>query len=300
MAPEEDPASGHTVLPTTARIKHLFEGVSCHAPAMTSEPVRDSPGVAVVTGGARGIGRGIAERLVAQGRPVVVTDVDVDAVAATAREIGAVEGMGQDVRDPASHAEVARAALRHGPLTAWFNNAGVGDDGRLADLSEESCRRLVDINLQGVVWGMRAALEAFGARGGDVVNTASLSAHGPVPGLSLYAATKAAVVSLTMSVAAEADPGVRVHALCPDGVDTDLVKAMDDSGMGKQLVFSGGRILTVDEVAEEAVGMLGSQRVVRTLPARRGALMRVSTLAPSVARRSMGIFAAQGRRAIRR
>ena len=80
---------------------------------------------------------------------------------------------------------------------------------------------------------MRAALEAFGPEGGDVVNTASLSGLGPVPGLSVYAATKAAVVSLSTSVHAETPRNVRVHALCPDGVDTAMVDGMDPRGMAQ-------------------------------------------------------------------
>ncbi|MDN4171540.1 SDR family oxidoreductase [Nocardioides sp. SOB77] len=253
----------------------------------------------VVTGAARGIGRGIAELMVARGHRVVVTDVDGEGAARTAREIGAVEGIAQDVRDPASHADAAEAAARHGELVAWFANAGVGDDGVLADLTDEQVRRLVEVNLLGAVWSTRAALAAFGSRGGDVVLTASLSGLGPVPGLSLYAATKAAVVSLAASVSLEAPRGVRVHALCPDGVDTAMVAEMRQDGLAKRLVTSGGRMLTVEETARAAVDLVGSRRVVRTLPGWRGAAMRVGQLAPSVSGPALAAFAAQGRRRLR-
>ena len=189
-------------------------------------------GSAVVTGGARGIGRGIAERLVSRGYAVVVTDVDGPAAQACAEEIGAAEGLALDVRDPQAHRDAAAAAGRHDALTAWFNNAGVGDDGTVAELSDEAVRRLVEVNLLGTLWGMRAALAAFGPRGGDVVNTASLSGLGPVPGYSVYAATKAGIVSVSMSAAAEAPRGVRVHALCPDGVQTALLDAQTAGGSG--------------------------------------------------------------------
>lgn len=264
-------------------------------PSVTSELTS-----CVVTGAARGIGRGIAQRLIADGHRVVITDVDREAVVQTAAEIGAAEGIAQDVRDPASHATVAAAAARHGVLTAWFNNAGVGDDGALVELSEEVVRRLVEVNLLGVIWGTRAALDAFGAGGGDVVNTASLSGLGPVPGLSVYAATKAAVVSLTMSVNAETPRNVRIHAVCPDGVDTEMVRAMKADGMGRRLVSSGGRMLTVEEIVEQTVDLVGSRRVIRTVPAWRGALMRVSSLSPSTAPAALRLIAAQGKRAIRK
>jgi NAD(P)-dependent dehydrogenase (short-subunit alcohol dehydrogenase family) len=257
-----------------------------------------SPVSAVVTGGARGIGRGIAELLVARGYRVVLTDVDAGGAVRTAAEIGAAAGLGHDVRDPAAHAVVAAEAARHGVLTAWFNNAGVGDDGTLAELSEEAVRRLVEVNLLGTLWGMRAAVAAFGEAGGDIVNTASLAGLGPVPGYSVYAASKAAIVSATMSVDAETPAGVRVHAVCPDGVQTAMLDAQTPGGLGSALVHSGGPILGVDTVAAEAVGLIGSRRVVRSVPGWRGGVVRVAALAPGVAKRGTGLFAAQGRRAI--
>jgi NAD(P)-dependent dehydrogenase (short-subunit alcohol dehydrogenase family) len=254
----------------------------------------------VVTGGARGIGRGIAELMVARGHHVVVTDIDGEAAARTAAEIGAAEGLAQDVREPASHRAAVAAAARHGALTAYFNNAGVGFDGNLVDLSEEQARALVEINLLGAIWGTRAAVDAFGDAGGDVVITASLSGLGPVPGLSVYAATKAAVVSLATSVNLETPRRVRTHALCPDGVATQMVADMDPSGRAARLVNSGGRLLTVEQVAQAAVDLVGSRRVVRTLPGWRGAAMRGGALVPSQAGGAMALFAAQGKRALRK
>src|SRR3954449_3565328 len=211
----------------------------------------------VVTGAARGIGRGIAERMVALGFEVVVTDVDGEGARRTSEEIGAAVGLEQDVRDAAGHRFVATTASDLGQLTAWFNNAGVGDDGRLADLTDEQVRRLVEVNLLGCLWGMRAALSAFPGRG-DIVNTASLSGLGPVPGYSAYAATKAAIVSATMSVSAEAPRGVRVHALCPDGVQTALLDGQDKTGLGSQLVHSGSRVPTLAATADPPGGRAGA------------------------------------------
>ncbi|MGH3361173.1 MAG: SDR family oxidoreductase [Nocardioides sp.] len=255
----------------------------------------------VVTGGARGIGRAIAERMVARGHRVVLTDVDGDAAAATAGEIGAAEGLAQDVRDVDSHRAVVAAAARHGVLTAWFNNAGVGDDGRLSEMTDDQVRRLVEVNLLGTLWGMRAAIEAFGQAGGDIVNIASLSGLGPVPGYSVYAATKAAVVSVTMSTDAETRRGIRVHAVCPDVVQTAMLTEGHTPGsLGSRLAHSGGRILTAEEVAEEAVDLVGSHRVVLSIPRWRGALVRTSALAPSIAKKGMRLLELQGKRAIAR
>jgi NAD(P)-dependent dehydrogenase (short-subunit alcohol dehydrogenase family) len=255
---------------------------------------------AVVTGSARGIGRGIAELLVRRGYAVVVTDLDAAAARRTAGEIGAALGMGQDVRDEKSHARVLTEAQRLGELRVWVNNAGVGYDGTLAGLASEHVDALVEVNLKGVLWGMRTALGGFGPAGGDVVNVASASGLGPVPGLSVYAATKAAVVSVTMSAHVETSRQVRVHALCPDGVDTAMVEAMDPDGRAKPIVHSSGRLYTVAETAEAAVALVGTRRVVRTLPAWRGGLIRSGQLFPSQSEAAFAAFEAIGRRVMRR
>jgi NAD(P)-dependent dehydrogenase (short-subunit alcohol dehydrogenase family) len=262
-------------------------------------PGSEPRGSVVVTGGARAIGRAIGEIMVRRGHHVVLTDIDGEAVRRTAAEIGAAAGVAQDVRDEASHRAVAEEALRHGPLVAWFNNAGVGNDGTLIELPSASIEQLVQVNLMGVIWGMRAAVDAFGPGGGDVVNTASLSAHGPVPGLSVYAATKAAVVSLTTSVQVETPSRIRIHALCPDGVATPMVEAMKDEGRAKALVHSGGRLLTAEETAEAAVGLLGTSRVVRSLPGWRAVLMRFTSVTPSVSMKAERLFLWEGRRRMR-
>jgi NAD(P)-dependent dehydrogenase (short-subunit alcohol dehydrogenase family) len=256
--------------------------------------------VAVVTGGARGIGRAVAEQLVRRGYAVVVTDIDGDAARRAASEIGAAAGLEQDVRDEAGHHAVASEAARRGGLAVWVNNAGVGFDGPIAEQGSEHVRALVDVNVVGVIWGCRAAVRAM-PRGGQILNVASLSALGPVPGLSVYAATKAAVVSLTTSLDSELRKrGIRVHAICPDGVDTDLVAGMDPSGQAAALVHSGGRLLTAEETARAAVDLVGSGRVVRTVPAWRGALMRLTSVAPSMMMRMEPLLRLEGRRRMRR
>lgn len=255
---------------------------------------------AVVTGAARGIGRAIAERLVTGGYAVVVTDLDGAAAGRTAAEIGAAAGVAQDVRDEAAHHAVAAEAQRHGALKVWVNNAGVGFDGPIAEQSSERVSALVDTNLTGVIWGCRAAVAAM-AGGGQILNVASLSALGPVPGLSVYAATKAAVVSMTGSLDSELrGRGIRVRALCPDGVDTALVAGMDPAGQGAALVHSGGRLLTTEETAQAAVDLLGSHRVVRTVPTWRGGMMRLTAAAPGVMMRLEPLLRLQGRRRMRR
>ncbi|GAA1849705.1 SDR family NAD(P)-dependent oxidoreductase [Pseudonocardia ailaonensis] len=238
---------------------------------------------AVVTGAGRGIGRAIARELAGRGYRVLVTDVDGAAAEATAATIPGAKGLAYDVTDPEAAHAVAAAARELAPLGAWVANAGVGDDGTVSALEDAQVRKLVEINLLGVLWGVRAATAAFRAQrtDGEIGLVASLSGLGPVPGLSVYAATKAAVLSLGMSLHSElrAD-GIRVHTVNPDGADTALLSGMAADGQGRALVRSGV-LLTPEQVARALVGMFGTSRVVRTVPGWRGAMVRLSTLAPS-------------------
>lgn len=251
---------------------------------------RVTPGTrrsAVVTGGARGIGRAVAAELVSRGYDVLVTDLDAADAQATAAEIGAHSGTALDVTDPAANRDVAQQARAVAPLGVWVCNAGVAFDGDLSDVSDDQVRLMVEVNVLGVMWGIRAATDVFrdqsrgGVAGGQIGVLASLSALAPVPGLSVYAATKAAVLSLVTSVAAElhAD-GIGVHAVCPDGVATAMVDGFDVRG-GARAALAAGVMLTPEKVAVELVDMLGTTRICKTLPAWRGGLARTAALAPS-------------------
>jgi len=261
---------------------------------------------AVVTGGARGIGRAVALELLGRGYQVVVTDIDEAAAKATAVEIGAPLGLGLDVRDAHATRGVIEEARILAPLGAFVCNAGVAFDERLQDLTEDQIHLLVDVNVLGVVWGSRVATEVFrqqakdGVKGGDIGIVASLSAHGPVPGLSMYAATKAAALSLATSLAAELKKDrIRVHAVCPDGVDTKMVADMHQDGQARELIGSGTFLQPV-QVAHALVGMFGTKRVYRTLPVGRGVLMRVASVAPGPFMRGEPLLRRMGRRKVKK
>lgn len=261
---------------------------------------------AVVTGGARGIGRAIAIELLGRGYQVVVTDLDQAAAKATAAEIGAPLGLGLDVRDAHATRGVVEEARLLGPLGAFVCNAGVGFDGTLQELTEDQIHTLVEVNILGVVWGTRVATDVFrqqakeGVKGGDIGIVASLSSHGPVPGLSLYAATKAAALSLATSLSVELKKErIRVHAVCPDGVDTQMVAEMRQDGEARELVASG-TFLQPQQVAHSLVGMFGTRRVYRTLPASRGVMMRVASVAPGPFMRIEPLLRRAGRRKLKR
>ena len=241
-------------------------------------------GSAVVTGAARGFGLEIARRLIARGHPVVLTDVDSDALQAAAASLGPrAYGVVADVRDPDAHARVAEFAGTIAPLEVWVNNAGIARPAKGWDHSDDELRACVDINLLGVMHGSRAAIAAMGERGGQILNVASLAGLGPVPGFAVYAATKAGIVAFTTSVAGDLKLSgipVRMHVICPDASDTKLVRDVADVD-DAAILFSGGRLLGPDEVADRAVAMLDGNRLVRSVPASRAAIVRAAALVPS-------------------
>jgi NAD(P)-dependent dehydrogenase (short-subunit alcohol dehydrogenase family) len=237
----------------------------------------------VVTGAGRGFGRAIAQRLAGRGYTVLATDVDAASAAATAEAIGGFS-MRLDVRDPEAHRAAARAAADHGPLEVWVNNAGVMRTVKCWEQPDEEVRLECEVNLMGVIWGSRAAVEAMrsaGARDAHIINIASLAALQPVPGLAIYAATKHAVLGFTGSLQGDLhDAGlpITVHAVCPDGADTQLVRQHDDEPEAA-IIWSGARMLTAGEVADHVVGLLDGRKLVLVIPRWRGWGARMSAMA---------------------
>lgn len=183
--------------------------------------------VAVVTGGASGIGKGIATQLIAEGAQVVIADIQRDAMEAAAAEIGAA-GIPVDVSDPASVDALAGAVLnRYGAVHVVCNNAGIGPLAPVADLTLDDWRWMLGVNLWGVIHGIHTFLPILkrNREGGHIVNTASMAGLVAGPRLGAYAAAKYGVVGLTEVLAAElaADNSrVGVSVLCPGTVHTNI------------------------------------------------------------------------------
>jgi NAD(P)-dependent dehydrogenase (short-subunit alcohol dehydrogenase family) len=180
--------------------------------------------VVAVTGAARGIGRATAEELARRGARVAIGDVDARAAEAAAAELAdAGIGLRLDVTDRDSFASFIDATEeRLGPLDVLVNNAGVMIVGPFAQQDAVAAERVLDVNLNGVVTGMRLAIPRLRA-GGQIVNVISASAFVAPPALSTYAASKHAVKALTDSVRAELGPnGITVTGVYPNVVATPL------------------------------------------------------------------------------
>ncbi|POM23202.1 3-alpha-(or 20-beta)-hydroxysteroid dehydrogenase [Actinomadura rubteroloni] len=182
--------------------------------------------VAVITGGSNGIGAAVARRLAAGGARLVLADIDADRGAALAAELDAVF-VRCDVTEPAdSVAAVATAVDRFGGLDLAFLNAGIATGFGLGDdFDPVAYRRVMGVNLDGVVFGVRAALPALRARGGgDIVATASMAGLTAMPLDPVYGTNKAAVVGLVRALGpGHAGENIRVNALCPSFADTAII-----------------------------------------------------------------------------
>lgn len=183
--------------------------------------------VAVVTGGASGIGEAAAQVLAAAGAAVVVGDLDGDGAARTTASIaqdgGAAVAHRVDVRSrDAVDALVQRAVDEYGRVDVMANVAGVAAEGPVADITEDDFDRVVAINLKGTLWGCQAALARMAEQGsGSIINVSSASTDIAAPGYGLYAMTKAGLAQLTMSLTWEAGKhGVRVNTISPGATVT--------------------------------------------------------------------------------
>jgi 2-keto-3-deoxy-L-fuconate dehydrogenase len=223
--------------------------------------------VAIVTGGGSGIGLATARLLAARGGRVAVLDLD-PAAAATGpaeREAAGPDDAGPllplvaDVADEASvDAAVAAVAARWGGVDVLVNNAGIGAVGTVEDNPYEEWRRVLDVNLLGMVRSTRAALPHLRrSTSAAVVNTCSIAATAGLPNRALYSATKGAVLSLTLAMAADhVREGIRVNCVAPGTVDTPWVRRLLEAAPDPRAELAAlrarqptGRLVTAAEVA---------------------------------------------------
>lgn len=225
--------------------------------------------VAVVTGGARGIGRAIVDRFVAEGALVLVGDLDPDGKEIEAAHPGRVLYHWLDVTSDADWCAALTAVEKSfGRPDIMVNNAGTSRTGTIASTSDEDWRFVMNVNAFGTFLGCRHAVRLMTEKGGAIVNIASARGQRPGSTQCAYSASKAAVLNLTESTALHCGENglpIRCNAICPGVVETPLMRrhleGLNDTAAlatvtGKQVI---GRLGTPQEIADAAVFLVSNE-----------------------------------------
>ena len=192
--------------------------------------------VALITGGAQGIGKTISEELVQNGAHVVLGDVNLEGAQATAKAInnngGSASAVKVDVSNPAEVKQVFDSILKDKkPIDIMINNAGITRDGLMIRMKEADWDRVLNINLKGTfLCSQQAAKQMMKQKSGAIVNIASIVGVMGNFGQANYSASKAGVIGLTKTLAREvASRGIRVNAVAPGFIDTEMTQVLDES-----------------------------------------------------------------------
>jgi NAD(P)-dependent dehydrogenase (short-subunit alcohol dehydrogenase family) len=249
--------------------------------------------VAIVTGGASGIGRTLCEELGQRGAAMVmVTDINAEGAEQVASVINMAGGQACAAHLDVSRAEdvqelVDETASEHGRLDFMFNNAGIALGGEVRDMDLEHWQRILDVNLWGVIYGTKAAYQVMVKQGfGHIVNTASLGGLIPEPMATAYATTKHAVVGLSTSLRAEAaELGVNVSVVCPGFVQTTALDTATYVGVKREDAISEMSSMKMMDAADCAhVILRGVERnkaIITDTPLTR-LLWRLYRLSPAI------------------
>nr|WP_241878744.1 SDR family oxidoreductase [Psychrobacter sp. PraFG1]UNK05327.1 SDR family oxidoreductase [Psychrobacter sp. PraFG1] len=218
----------------------------------------------IVTGAASGIGRALCERLLTdKGNQVCACDINYEALTQIYANHKLADAGGSlilqqlDVRDVQQWQEVVNTVIAQWQhIDVMCNIAGVLKDNWIADIAlPDDVDLHFDINVKGTIFGTQSVVDTMRNQGsGHIINVASLAALSPVPGLSLYSASKYAVRAYSLAAGMELEKyGIAVTTLCPDAVQTPMLDQQKDKEQAA-LTFSGSRTLTVDEVVDAIVG----------------------------------------------
>ncbi|MBN1572161.1 MAG: SDR family NAD(P)-dependent oxidoreductase [Deltaproteobacteria bacterium] len=247
--------------------------------------------VAVVTGAASGIGKAVSLELGRSGANVVCVDKDGEGARDTASSIkkegGTAEAVILDVTDgKAVEALIKKTAREHGRIDYIFNNAGIGVGGEVRDLKPDHWKKIIDVNLWGVIHGTLAAYRIMIDQGfGHIVNTASLAGLAPTPINTPYAVTKHAVVGLSTSLRAEArDLGVKVSAVCPGVIETNILYKSEMLKADRKEALAQVRIkrMNVDKAARDILKGVKKNKPIIVITPHAKVLWRIQRFFPYV------------------
>ena len=241
-----------------------------------------------VTGAAVGIGAAIARLARSAGHQVIATDIDAGALQKLADELPGITTEVLDVSDPDAWEQVAaKVEVEGDPVDVLINNAGVCLPGRCDQVSLQSEQRTVEVNLMGVIYGVRALLPRFLQRQrGHVINIASMAAFAPSPDLASYCATKHAVRAYTHSCALDhRHAPIHWTVACPSAVQTPMLDSMKKKRAA--LVVFTEKAMSPETFAAEVVGAIANPRREVLVPKGKGRIIRLAGLFPGLVARGI-------------
>jgi NADP-dependent 3-hydroxy acid dehydrogenase YdfG len=242
--------------------------------------------VVAITGGARGIGKCTAQALIRRGARVAIGDLHGDLAEQAASELGGnCVAFELDVTDRESFKRFLDDAEKElGPIDVVINNAGIMPVGPFVDETDETAKTMIDINLHGVIFGTKLALERMIPRGsGHIVNIASQAGKAGLPGGATYCATKHAVVGLSEAVRLEnIDKGIEVSCVMPAVVNTELGSGLTDT--------RGVKKLEPEEVADAIVEAIETNRFDVWVPKSSAGISVILNLVPRSGREAIARF----------
>lgn len=244
--------------------------------------------VAIITGGASGIGRALGEELCNSGARVVLSDINAELLSRTGEELrasgGQIETSALDVRDFEAVKELVEGTAREqGRIDYLFNNAGIVVAGEARDASLDDWRSVIDTSLYGVVHGVVAAYPIMVRQGsGHIVNTASLAGLIPATGEISYTAAKYGIVGLSHSLRAEAaDLGVKVSVVCPGFIETPILRTLKVVKLDRErLLAEIPKTMPADACAREILRGVERNRATITPTTTAKVLWRLYRYAP--------------------
>ncbi len=231
--------------------------------------------IAIVTGAASGIGRALSKELSRTGAILIMADIHKDGLEQLASSLRGDGGRAHtaylDVTQAAEvQALIDKVISEHGRLDYIFNNAGIAIAGEVRDLNIDHWRRIIDVNLMGVIYGTSAAYPAMIKQGfGHIVNTASLAGLVGFPTMIPYVTTKYAVVGLSTSLRAEAEAfGVKVSAVCPGFIQTEIFNAATyvQSSKDELLARLPFKLISADEAARLILRGVARNKAIIVFP----------------------------------
>lgn len=264
-----------------------------------SEKLRTYDGaVAIVTGGASGIGKALGEELATRGCEVILADLQLEMAEEVAATIcdqgGKASAYALDVTDAEAVEMLLKDTFeRCQRLDYMFNNAGIALNGKFEDFELHHWRKTIDINLMGVVYGVRAAHKYMSKQGfGHIINTASFAGVFPWPTTIAYTASKHAIVGMSTALRAElADTGVQVSVLCPGTILTPMIEkgASPERWVGTyskeklEAFFQSASGMAPDVFSRKALDQIAKNRSIIVLPASYKTLWWINRVSPAMA-----------------